>query len=594
MDSPRSPSQAISDTIGVVIVDIDVAPCRSLVSSLDGHGFSLTFVSDVEEALSVLAGEVEFGVVITGSSEASRQLRTGGYDKPIVLIVDQDDPDALHGAEEAPVDRFVPTHTTVEFLAASLRGVVCNNRNTVVRGQIAGTEKTVRRLFENATEIVPLSVTIVSFGGKVLFANTHALRLFEVATLEELYDLSVPLVWANPKDREDWVQTLQAKGSIYNREVEMVTTSGKRLWLLASGMIVDYQGQPAILSIHNEITDRKITEDLVRQSEQWFRSLADATESVIFIYIDNRYVYVNDAITRVTGYTQAEFRAFETVWAIIHPDHREIARQNAIARQQDGDAPSAYEIKVLCKDGSAKWLDLSVGTIEWEGRIAAIGTGFDVTDRHEAFERVHKLLDEKELILKEAHHRVKNNMMIISSLLSLQAEQVAGTAGEHALRDAAGRAQTMMVLYDKLYRSGGAGTLALDEFVSSLVSEIVGLFYNSEDISLSIDVEKIDIGSRTLSYLGIIINELTTNSMKYGFTTTGTGCITVTARLEDSELVFVYRDDGSGFDTTKAAESTETFGLQMINVLTDQLDGSFSIDETDAGAQFTLRIPIEA
>jgi PAS domain S-box-containing protein len=593
MNSSCTAQYDSSDRISVLIVDIDDAPYRSRVSALDGQGFSLTFVPSVDEALPILAEEVAVDLVIAGSSESSRRLRASGYDKAILLLVDQDDTDALHAAVDAPVDHFVPTHTTVAFLAASLRNAVCNNRNAVVGGRSSETEKTVRRLFERATEILPLSVTIVSFAGKVLFANSHALRLFDVSTLKELHNLSVPLVWANPKDREDWVETLRREGSIYNREVEMVTTSGKHLWLLASGMIVDYQGQPAILTIHNEVTERKIAEELVRQSEKWFRSLANASESVIFIYIDNRYVYVNDAITRVTGYTRAEFLAFETVWAIIHPDHREIARHNAIARQQGVDAPSSFEIKVLCKDRSAKWLDVSVGTIEWEGRIAVIGTGFDVTGRHEALERVHKLLDEKELILKEAHHRVKNNMMIISNLLSLQAEQVAGTPGEDALRDAAGRAQTMMVLYDKLYRSGGVETLRLDEFVSSLVSEILALFYNGEDISLSIDVEKIEIDSRTLSYLGIIINELTTNSMKYGFTSSGAGRITVTARTEVGGLVLVYRDDGSGFDSTKTIEQSETFGLQMINVLTDQLDGSFSIDETDDGAQFTLRVPLE-
>lgn len=448
--------------------------------------------------------------------------------------------------------------------------------------------RTERKLFEDAAEILPLSFAIVSIDGKILFANRHALRLFEIETLDMMRETRVPLVWADPAKRDDWVKTLREQGSIYNRETEMITLSGRRLWLLSSGMIVTYHGQTAILSIHNEITERKVAEDLVRQSEQWFRSLADTTTTVIFIYLEDRYVYVNHSITVLTGYSRREFLAFEHVWDLIHPDHREIARQNAEARRRGEPAPHNYELKILCKDGTAKWLDVSMGTIEWEGRRATLGTAFDITDRHEALERGNRLLAENTLILKEAHHRIKNNMNLISALLSLEAESVSGTHCEHLLRDGAARAQSMMVLYDKLYRAGGVGRLPLDAFIASLLEEVLNTFPATPSIETVLQIEAFEVDSRMLSTIGIIINELATNSMKHAFNGRSTGTIGIEAERANGYFTLTYFDDGVGLPEAAAPSSDSTFGMQLIHLLAEQLNGEIRITR-DGGTRFTFR-----
>ncbi|MCF7928470.1 MAG: PAS domain S-box protein, partial [Spirochaetales bacterium] len=413
---------------------------------------------------------------------------------------------------------------------------------------------------------------------------------FEIDSLEELEGLRVPLVWKDPSQREEWVKALKEQGSIASMEAEMVSASGRTIWLLASGLLMTYQGQPAILSIHNEITERKLREDTVKDSERWFRTLADTTTTGIFIYQDDRYVYANAAITRITGYSEREFLQLEHVWDLVHPDFRDTVRERTVARQAGEDVPEHYELKIVCRDGEEKWLDISVGVIDWGGRPAAIGTAFDITGRKQALEQVNALLQEKEVILKETHHRVKNNMNVIASLLTLQSDDVPSDECKDIILDAAGRAHSMMVLYDKLYRSNEVRELDLKEYLEPMVQEILTPFFSAFSVKAELHIENIELATKTLSSLGIIMNELITNSMKYAFAGRREGTIAVDAFRSDNGVTIVYRDDGVGMPPDVDFDTQTTFGLQLIRLLSRQIGAEVEV-KRENGTVFTFSIP---
>jgi len=164
--------------------------------------------------------------------------------------------------------------------------------------------------------------------------------------------------------------------------------------------------------------------------------------------------------------------------------------------------------------------DIEKRILQFEARQAELEKRIEelMTAKAAADETVHNLLNEKEIILKEVHHRVKNNMYNIGALLNMQANAQEDPAAKSVLFDAAGRVQSMSVLYDKLYRSEHVSSVSLKEYLPDLVYEIVGIFPHKKSVKVKTSVDDIVLDAKLLSVLGILVNELITNSMKYAFT----------------------------------------------------------------------------
>ncbi len=213
----------------------------------------------------------------------------------------------------------------------------------------------------------------------------------------------------------------------------------------------------------------------------------------------------------------------------------------------------------------------------------------DVTERNLAEEKIQKLLKEKEVFLKEVHHRIKNNMHTVLSLLSIQAMNQENPVVQNILTDAAGRVKSMMVMYDKLYRSEDTGEASLKEYFVSLSNEIVNTFPQKSFLDLKTQVEDIKLGANILSPLGIILNELITNSMKYAFTESIQGNIFISASINNNKLLFLYEDNGKGIPESVNLENSKGFGLQLIKIQVKQLKGSVRIERKN-GTQFFIEI----
>ena len=139
---------------------------------------------------------------------------------------------------------------------------------------------------------------------------------------------------------------------------------------------------------------------ILHESEEWFRTLADSTSTAIFIYQGEKFVYVNQATTFITGYSSEEMLQSLKLWDVAHPDHRELVMQRALARQKGEDVPFHYELKIQCKNGDTRWLDMTVGFIDWKGSQAIIGSAIDITERKEAVARLAESEKEHRAILQ--------------------------------------------------------------------------------------------------------------------------------------------------------------------------------------------------
>ncbi len=202
----------------------------------------------------------------------------------------------------------------------------------------------------------------------------------------------------------------------------------------------------------------------------------------------------------------------------------------------------------------------------------------DITDRKLAEEKIKSLLSEKEIILREVNHRIKNNMNTIYGLLVLQADILKDPAAIAALEDSANRVQSMMMLYNKLYNSPDVQKISVREYLPSLVDEIIANFPNSSLVKVDKKIDDFVLHAKIMQPLGIIINELLTNIMKYAFTGRDNGVVIVSASLKGNNVSIMIQDNGNGIPESVDFEHSTGFGLQLVWMLTKELHGTIRIE----------------
>lgn len=196
-----------------------------------------------------------------------------------------------------------------------------------------------------------------------------------------------------------------------------------------------------------------------------------------------------------------------------------------------------------------------------------------------------KALSEKEILLREIHHRVKNNLQVVSSLLYLQGRSLEDKAASEALQEGQNRVKSMSLIHQKLYQEDNLTGVAVKDYFEKLVR---GLFdtYNisNERVSLDLDISDVMMDVDTLIPLGLIVNELITNALKHGFKPEDSGTISVTLKEENQELFLKVVDDGIGVSEDNIGKLKESFGYELIQSFSDQLDADIAITNNEGTA----------
>jgi len=256
----------------------------------------------------------------------------------------------------------------------------------------------------------------------------------------------------------------------------------------------------------------------------------------------------------------------------------------------DSSSLQSYEIRINRKQGNPFWVMVDINKLQTEDSSQlsrVIISNIDEAKRDR--EKVSLLLQENELILREVHHRIKNNLNTVMSILSLHANSSDNASVIEALQDAKGRVNTMLILYNKLYTSRDVHEASLKDYLTPLISEIVGLFPNLAKIKVITKFDKTKISVQLLPSLGIIVNELLTNIAKYAFEGRDSGQIKITAELNNKTIRLVISDNGVGFPETVDIRNSNGLGLQLVNLLVQQHNGSLKV-EVNNGTTIILEL----
>jgi two-component sensor histidine kinase len=224
--------------------------------------------------------------------------------------------------------------------------------------------------------------------------------------------------------------------------------------------------------------------------------------------------------------------------------------------------------------------------------IGRRGVVTDISELKRAEENIKASLREKDVLLSEIHHRVKNNLQVISSILRLQANNINDSRTNEIFLDAQHRIITMGLVHEKLYRAENFSEIDVKEYIRDLVESVSSSYNpNPDKIKVVMDIDPVSINLDTMIPIGLILNELLTNSMKYAFPEKRKGTITIRLKkYSDAKFHFSIEDDGIGIPEHFDFENTQSLGLRLVQALSEQINGQLII-KNKIGSSFTIEFP---
>ncbi|MCC4770204.1 PAS domain-containing protein [Methanosarcina sp. DH2] len=326
------------------------------------------------------------------------------------------------------------------------------------------------------------------------------------------------------------------------------------------------------------------------------------------LYENLEPVLMDGSIEEVTGYSKEDFLSHKVKWTeLVMPEYLPLFFDNMKKAISTPDLSRELEYKIRRKDGETRWVrEILQKLPERSGAPGQIqGLVRDITRRKIAEETLTKI---QEARIKEIHHRIKNNLQVISSLLSLEAEKFADEKTLEAFRESQNRVISMALIHEELYEGKGMDTIDFAVYLRKLTLDLFSSYLvEIEKISLKLDLGQVHLGMDTAIPLGIIVNELVSNSLKHAFSSDREGEIRISLSIKGDytsktggsgkdrgcpngigfHYMVIVADNGTGFPEEIDFRNPESLGLQLVNILVEQIDGCIEL-KRDNGTEFTI------
>ncbi len=382
-------------------------------------------------------------------------------------------------------------------------------------------------------------------------------------------------------------------GRIIQTESEFPINNENTYWLTYK-FPIQFAGRTMVGAISIDLTAQKQMEKKLRIREQQFRAIADYTyDWEDWIGTDGMLIWVNPAVERISGYTPEEcYRMKDYPLPLIHPADRHESNAEIEEGLKHETSCNNRELRCICKDGSIKWIAVSWQPI-YDDKGRHIGTRSsmrDITENKATENKLNRSIEQKEFLLKELNHRVKNNLAMVSSLLSLK-DNALGSSVD--LSDLKHRVDTIRIIHEKLNYSEDYATVQLRDYVQDILESIFSSF-TDQQVQIQNKTEEIDVSTKVAIPLGLITNEIATNAMKYGFHEGEQPVFTVDFQQhpEQHSYTFTLSNSGAAFPEEIDIATSETLGLKLVSTLVLQLQGSIQLQRSPQPV-FTIQFPMD-
>ncbi|MHC9539593.1 MAG: PAS domain S-box protein [Vulcanimicrobiota bacterium] len=446
----------------------------------------------------------------------------------------------------------------------------------------------ISRIDISPSGMIASAIDAIMMGRQRAFLVAHRLASGEIRNVEVH---SVPI---NMRNRtvlfciiEETVERMQREEEIQKYHNKLEELVKERTALL----------EEANMMLKTEIEERKMAEHALQESEDFLKSIVENIPDMIFVKEPEelRFVRFNRAGEELLGFDRTEmygkndFDFFpEDEADFFTKKDREVLSGGRLIDISEEPINTRYKgerllhtkkIPILDEQGNPKYL---------------LGISEDVTEYKKAEEQLKASLKEKETLLKEMYHRVKNNMQLISSLLHLQARASTEPNVKEALAVAQSRIKSMALVHEKLYHSHSLTQIDFGEYLKDIIS-LLSRSYGKRNIHCRVEAENISLSIETAIPLGIIVNELISNAMKYAFPDDREGeLLFCLSQTEDGRVTMTARDDGAGIPDTIDCLNPPSLGLQLVNDLVRQINGVIELDRS-RGTKFVISFtpPVE-
>jgi PAS domain S-box-containing protein len=336
----------------------------------------------------------------------------------------------------------------------------------------------------------------------------------------------------------------------------------------------------------------KQVQETLRRSEEHFSKAfrANPIPTCITTWHEGRLVDVNNSFLRTSGYCREEVigrTAMELeLWANIED------RPRVFQLLQEQKFSSNVEVQYRTKSGEVRDGVASFEVLELNGETCILSQVYDVTKYKQAEEKIKASLREKELLLKEIHHRVKNNLQIIYSLLDLQSQYTDKPVTQSIFQESCNRVKSMALVHETLYQSPECTKVNFIKYIENLTTNLFQAYgVDVNHISLEKEIDVVDLSLDTAIPCGLIINELVSNALKYAFPNKAKGTIHVCLHCEENKsYTLIIRDNGIGLPINFNLKPLNSLGLNLVNILIEQLEGTLELDGRK-GTKFCLKFP---
>jgi PAS domain S-box-containing protein len=461
---------------------------------------------------------------------------------------------------------------------------------------ILNSEQKYQHLVENSLQGI-----VIIQGFKIVYSNPAFARTFGYTVNDLLALESTQIInLVHPDDQTSIWSNFRKRMAGFdlppNYKFKGMTKDGRQKILELYASVIDYDGKPALQGLVLDVTDQIEAEEKLQHRTRLIETIVNNLPIGIAVNeIDTgKNIFINKELRNIIGLSDETIPNLEKILAQSNSSKdKRISESKSTSKNPVKTKPENLiwdNIEIFTGSGSKKFI--SAKMISLPEQKVIMFTVNDITERLKTEKYLQNSVIEKETLLKEVHHRVKNNLQTISSLLDLQAATITEPEILEAFRSSQSRIRSMALIHERLYKSKNLSEIKASEYIKNLVEYLEGTYYSpSREIEITTEIKDHYLNLDVAISCGLIINELVSNSMKYAFPQKHFGKIKVSLQSDnENNLVLTIKDDGIGLSLNLQTLNPQSLGLELVKLMVKQLNGKMAIDGT-AGTSITITFP---